>query len=86
MFRLLLMLMLLSAAPIVAQDSETGERSSTESSTETTDTDSADEINVDEINVDEIGESDTYSQADDGDFIPSDVVTYEQSVPYPTDI
>lgn len=81
MFRLLLMLMLLSAAPIVAQDSETGERSSTESSTETTDTDSADEINVDEI-----GESDTYSQADDGDFIPSDVVTYEQSVPFPTDI
>ncbi|MCH8944024.1 MAG: hypothetical protein IH910_04475 [Proteobacteria bacterium] len=81
MFRLLLMLMLLSAAPIVAQDSETGERSSTESSTETTDTDSADEINVDEI-----GESDTYSQADEGDFIPSDEVTYEQSVPYPTDI
>ncbi len=81
MFRLLLLLMLLSAAPIVAQDSETGERSSTESSTETTDTDSADEINVDEI-----GESDTYSQADEGDFIPSDEVTYEQSVPYPTDI
>ena len=81
MYRLLLMLMLLSAAPIVAQDSETGERSSTESSTETTDTDSADEINVDEI-----GESDTYSQADEGDFIPSDAVTYEQSVPYPTDI
>lgn len=81
MFRLLLLLMLLSAAPIVAQDSETGERSSTESSTETTDTDSADEINVDEI-----GESDTYSQADEGDFIPSDEVTYEQSVPFPTDI
>lgn len=81
MFRLLLLLMLLSAAPIVAQDSETGERSSTESSTETTDTDSADEINVDEI-----GESDTYSEADEGDFIPSDEVTYEQSVPYPTDI
>ena len=81
MFRLLLMLMLLSAAPIVAQDSETGERNSTESSTETTDTDSADEINVDEI-----GESDTYSQADEGDFIPSDEVTYEQSVPFPTDI
>ena len=81
MFRLLLMLMLLSAAPIVAQDSESGERSSTEASTETTDTDSADEINVDEI-----GESDTYSQADEGDFIPSDEVTYEQSVPYPTDI
>jgi len=81
MFRLLLLLMLLSAAPIMAQDSETGERSSTESSTETTDTDSADEINVDEI-----GESDTYSEADEGDFIPSDEVTYEQSVPYPTDI
>ena len=81
MFRLLLLLMLLSAAPIVAQDSETGERSSTESSTQTTDTDSADEIDVDEI-----GESDTYSQADEGDFIPSDEVTYEQSVPYPTDI
>ena len=81
MFRLLLLLMLLSAAPIVAQDSETGERSSTESSTQTTDTDSADEIKVDEI-----GESDTYSQADEGDFIPSDEVTYEQSVPYPTDI
>lgn len=81
MLRLVLMLMLLIAAPIVAQDSETSERSPTESSKETTDTDSADEINVDEI-----GESDTYSEADEDDFIPSDDVTYEQSVPFPTDI
>ena len=86
MFRLLIMLMLLSAAPIVAQDSETGESSPTEPSAETTDPNSADELDVDENDVDEIGESGTYSEADEGDFIPSDEVTYEQSVPFPTDI
>ncbi len=85
MFRLLimlmLMLMLLSATPIVAQDSETGESSSTEPSAERTDP-----ISLEEIDVDEIGESDTYGEPDEGDFIPSDEVTYEQSVPFPTDI
>ena len=81
MFRLLLMLMLLSAAPIGAQDSETAEGSKTDPSTETTEADSADEIDVDEV-----GESDTYYEEDMDDFIPSDEVTYEQSVPFPTDI
>ncbi len=81
MLRLLLMLMLLFAAPIGAQDSETGERSRTEPSTETTDAESADEIDADEV-----GESDTYLEEDAGDFIPTDEVTYEQSVPFPTDI
>ncbi len=81
MVRLLLLLVLLFAAPIVAQDSETDERSQTEPSTETTDAES-----VDAIDADEVGESDTYFEEDQDDFIPSDEVTYEQSVPFPTDI
>ena len=85
MFRLLIMLMLLSATPIVAQDSEIGDSSSTEPSAEKTDAESADD-SAEVIDADEVGESDTYSEADEGDFIPSDEVTYEQSVPFPTDI
>ncbi len=85
MLRLLLMLMLLFAAPIGAQDSETGERNPTEPSTETTDAESADD-SAEVIDADEVGESDTYFEEDQDDFIPSDEVTYEQSVPFPTDI
>ncbi len=85
MVRLLLMLVLLFAAPIVAQDSETGERSQTEPSTETTDAESVDD-SAEVSDADEVGESDTYFEEDQDDFIPSDEVTYEQSVPFPTDI
>ena len=81
MYRLLLMLVLLFAAPIEAQDSETGEPSQTEPSTETTDAES-----VGDTDENEVGESDTYFEEDQDDFIPSDEVTYEQSVPFPTDI
>ncbi len=81
MYRLLLMLVLLFAAPIGAQEAETGEPSQTEPSTETTDAES-----VDDTNEYEVGESDTYFEEDQDDFIPSDEVTYEQSVPFPTDI
>ena len=82
MFRLLLMLVLLFAAPIVAQDSETGERSQTEPSTDVEAADDSAEV----TDADEVGESDTYFEEDQDDFIPSDEVTYEQSVPFPTDI
>ena len=81
MLRLVLMLMLLIAAPIGAQDSESEEPSPTESSTATTEADSADEID-DEL----IDDSNAYPQEDEDDFVPSDEVTYEQSVPFPTDI
>ncbi len=81
MLRFVLMLMLLIAAPIGAQDSESEEPSPTESSSEATEADSADEID-DEL----IDDSSAYPQEDEDDFIPSDEVTYEQSVPFPTDI
>ena len=81
MLRLVLMLMLLIAAPIGEQDSESEEPTPTESSTEATEADSSDEID-DEL----IDDSNAYPQEDEGDFIPSDEVTYEQSVPFPTDI
>ena len=81
MFRLLLMLLLLSATPLVAQDSETDEQSSTESTTKTT----AEET-PDEIDDDILDDRDIYLKEEEDDFIPSDEVTFEQSVPFPTDI
>ena len=81
MLRLVFMLMLLIAAPIGAQDSESEDPNPTESSTATTEEDSADEID-DEL----IDDSNAYPQEDEDDFVPSDEVTYEQSVPFPTDI
>jgi hypothetical protein len=75
------MLLLLFATPLVAQDSETDEQSSTESTTTTTDEDSADEIDDDILD-----DRDIYLKEAEDDFVPSDEVTFEQSVPFPTDI
>ena len=82
MYRLLLLLVLLFAAPIGAQEAETGESSQTEPSTDAESVDDSAEVS----DADEVGESDTYFEEDQDDFIPSDEVTYEQSVPFPTDI
>lgn len=81
MFRLLLILMLSFAAPVGAQDSEADEQTSAEASPGTTDADSEGE--VDDGYLDE---TDLYRQAIEDDFIPSDEVSFEQSVPFPTDI
>jgi hypothetical protein len=81
MMRIVLMLMLLYALPIGAQDSEDEDRAATESPLETTDAEPEEEVD-DEL----IDDSSEYAREDEDDFIPSDEVTYEQSVPFPTDI
>jgi hypothetical protein len=81
MMRIVLMLVLLYALPIGAQDSEDEDRTATESPLETTDAEPEEEVD-DEL----IDDSSDYAREDEDDFIPSDEVTYEQAIPFPTDI
>ena len=81
MMRIVMMLMLLYAVPVGAQGSEDEERTATEIPVEATDADPEDEVD-DEL----IDDSNEYAEANEDDFIPSDEVTYEQSIPFPTDI
>ncbi|MGI9249037.1 MAG: hypothetical protein ACR2QI_08470 [Woeseiaceae bacterium] len=82
MHRLLILLLL--ALPVWAQDSEdVGDESTDTSPTETSDTieQETDEISDDEEDLDEL-----YAEEDEDAFIPSEDVKFGQSIPFPTDI
>ena len=72
-------MLLLTAAPVTAQDAE-------ESDTTPTDTTETDEAEDDEDldDLDDLGE--LYPVEDEDEFIPSEDVAFGQSIPFPTDI
>jgi len=88
MHRLLLVIFVLLAPPLAAQDTEAGPADEAE----TVEADAGDDAApVEEVTDEEVEElldldEDWDEDAEEDVFIPSENVKYEQSIPFPTDI
>ena len=80
---LILLLLLLTALPVCAQDADGADPASTDAKPEET-SDTAEEAAEDLVGDDEFSDE-LYTEEEDA-FIPSENVKFGQSIPFPTDI
>lgn len=80
---LILLLLLLTALPVCAQESDGADPQSTDAKPEET-ADTTEEAAEDAIDDDEFSDE-LYTEEEDA-FIPSENVKFGQSIPFPTDI
>lgn len=81
MYRYILMVLFATATAVWAQDQSADEEAATESAAKTVE--EMTEAELDDLDLDD---NQDYTEEDEDVFIPSDVVSYQQSVPFPVDI
>jgi len=79
MYRMIVLAMFFFATSAWAQESTPADEAETETTAEAEETATAEDIEVPDNPTD-------YLEGDDDVFKPTDVVSYQQSVPFPTDI
>jgi hypothetical protein len=88
MYRFILVMLFAVATVALAQE-DSSDDAATETTTEAADdatTEAADETTDDEFADLDLDRNDDHTQDNDEDFKPTDVVSYQQSVPFPPDI
>ena len=81
MYRLILIFMFTVATVVWAQEDATDDEATTDSATET-----AEELTDDEFDDLDLDRNQDHTEEDEDIFKPTDVVSYQQSVPFPVDI
>lgn len=89
MFRLILITLFVVATAVWAQDDTTDDEAVTESvppSVPPSVPQSVDEMSAEELDDLDLDRNEDHTEEDEDVFKPSDVVSYQQSVPFPVDI
>lgn len=81
MYRLVFFLLLAMAGTVIAQDDENDSDAATDTAPE-----AVDELTEDELEDLDLDRNQDHTEEDEDVFRPSDVVSYQQSVPFPVDI
>lgn len=81
MFRLILITLFVVATAVWAQDDTTDDEAVTESVPQ-----SVEEMSDEELDDLDLDRNEDHTEEDEDVFKPSDVVSYQQSVPFPVDI
>tara|TARA_R110002096_G_scaffold6409_2_gene29700 strand:+ start:6696 stop:6941 length:246 start_codon:yes stop_codon:yes gene_type:complete len=81
MYRLVFLFLLAMAGVVVAQDDESDAEAVTENAPET-----VEELTAEELDDLDLDRNQDHTEEDEDVFRPSDVVSYQQSVPFPVDI
>jgi len=85
MFRLILMTLFVVATAVWAQDDTTDDEAVTESVPRSV-PQSVEEMSDEELDDLDLDRNEDHTEEDEDVFKPSDVVSYQQSVPFPVDI
>ena len=81
MLRLLLLLMIAAGTVVWAQDDATDDETVTETVPQT-----IDDLSEEELEDLDLDQTEDHTEEDEDVFRPTDVVSYQQSVPFPVDI
>ena len=81
MLRMIVLLMFAVGATVWAQDDSTDDPAATESESE-----SVEELSEEELEDLDLDRNQDHTEEDEDVFRPTDVVSYQQSVPFPVDI